>query len=137
MRLKNRVAIVTGAASGLGRGIARALAAEVARVAILDLNEAGARDTAEAIRGAGGQAHAIRTDVTRRADVEAAVAEVLRRHGTVDILGTPVPNGHEPARRHHRARAASRALPARRRDRERTRVDRIPIYKDRTCARGV
>lgn len=86
MRLKDRVAIVTGAASGLGRGIARALAAEGARVAILDLNEAGARETVEAIRGAGGEAQAIRTDVTARAEVEAAVAEVVRRHGSVDIL---------------------------------------------------
>lgn len=86
MRLRERVAIVTGGASGLGRGIARALAAEGARVAILDLNETGARETVEAIRAAGGEASAIRTDVTRRAEVEAAVAEVVRRYGAVHIL---------------------------------------------------
>ena len=86
MRLTDRVAIVTGAASGLGRGIARALAAEGGRVAILDVNEQGAAETAELIRGAGGEAAAIRADVTRRAEVEAAVAQVVARHGAVHIL---------------------------------------------------
>ena len=86
MRLKDRVAIVTGAASGLGRGIARALAAEGARVAILDVDEAGAAETAEGIRGAGGEALALRTDVTVRGEVEAAVAEVVRRFGGVHVL---------------------------------------------------
>lgn len=86
MRLRERVAIVTGGAKGLGRGIAEALVAEGARVAILDLDEAGARETAEAIRGAGGEALAVRTDVTARREVEAAVAEVVGRWGTIHVL---------------------------------------------------
>ncbi len=85
-RLAGRVAIVTGGASGLGRGIARALAGAGASVAIVDLNEAGAREVAEAIRGAGGEAVGLRADVTARADVEAAVAEVVRRYGGVHVL---------------------------------------------------
>jgi 2-hydroxycyclohexanecarboxyl-CoA dehydrogenase len=82
MRLKDRVAVVTGAASGIGRAIARALGAEGARVAILDLNETGARETAAGIP----QAVALATDVTARAQVDAAVGEVIRRWGAVHVL---------------------------------------------------
>jgi 2-hydroxycyclohexanecarboxyl-CoA dehydrogenase len=78
--------MVTGAASGLGRGIARALATAGARVAILDVNEAGARETAEAIRGAGGEALPLRVDVTARREIEAAVDEVVRRWTAIHVL---------------------------------------------------
>jgi 2-hydroxycyclohexanecarboxyl-CoA dehydrogenase len=86
MRLPDKVAIVTGGASGLGRGIALALAREGARVAVVDLNEAGARDTVEAIAKNGGQAAAWRADISDKARIDRVVAEIISRWGTVDIL---------------------------------------------------
>jgi len=86
MRLPDKVAIVTGGASGLGRGIALALAREGARVAVVDLNEAGARDTVEAIAKDGGQAAAWRADISDKVRIDLVVAEVIGRWGTVDIL---------------------------------------------------
>jgi len=86
MRLPDKVAIVTGGASGLGRGIALALAREGARVAVVDLNEAGARDTVEAIAKDGGQAVAWRADISDKARIDQVVAEIVSRWGTVDIL---------------------------------------------------
>ena len=86
MRLPDKVAIVTGGASGLGRGIALALAREGARVAVVDLNEAGARDTVAAIAKDGGQAEAWRADISDKARIDLVVAEVIARWDTVDIL---------------------------------------------------
>jgi 2-hydroxycyclohexanecarboxyl-CoA dehydrogenase len=86
MRLSDRVAMVTGAASGIGQAIAQALAAEGARVAVVDLNEAGARATVAAIRDAGGEALPVGADVTRRTEIEAAVGEVVDRYGGLHIL---------------------------------------------------
>ena len=86
MRLTNRVAIVTGAASGIGRGIALALAREGARVAVLDLNEAGAADTVEAIIKEGGQGAAWRADISDKPRVDAVVGEILARWEAVHIL---------------------------------------------------
>jgi len=77
MRLKDKSALVTGAASGFGAEIARRYAAEGARVMLLDLNEAGARDVAATI---GEAATAIRGDVTSGPDLAAGV-EAAARHG--------------------------------------------------------
>ena len=85
-RLERRVAVVTGGAAGLGRGIARALAAAGARVAIVDVDEMEAQTAAAAIRADGDEAHPVRADVTRRSDVDAAVQAVVTRLGGVDIL---------------------------------------------------
>lgn len=83
MKLKDRVAIVTGAASGFGAEIARVYAAEGAKVVIADLNEEGAKAVAAPL---GADVLALRCDVSRRADVEQLVAATLKRFGTVDIV---------------------------------------------------
>ncbi|MEQ1670355.1 MAG: SDR family oxidoreductase [Hyphomicrobium sp.] len=83
MRLKDKVAIVTGAASGFGRGIAELYAAEGARIVIADLNAAGAAGVAKSI---GANAIALTVDVTKRASVEAMIASTVSAFGGLDIL---------------------------------------------------
>jgi 3-oxoacyl-[acyl-carrier protein] reductase len=83
MRLKDKVAIVTGAASGFGAAIARTYVAHGAKVAIADINEAGAQALAAEL---GASAVAVRCDVTKKADVEALVAATVKTFGTLDIV---------------------------------------------------
>lgn len=86
MDLKDRVAIVTGGARGIGEAIAATLAREGAKVVIGDLLEAEAGETVERIRQAGGTADFLRTDVSSRKEMEALAAAAVRQHGRVDIL---------------------------------------------------
>jgi NAD(P)-dependent dehydrogenase (short-subunit alcohol dehydrogenase family) len=90
-RLAGKVAIVTGAGQGIGRGIALVFAREGARVCVAELKAHRAERTAEEIRAAGGDAFARATDVGVRSEVEAMVEETVRRWGTVDVL---VNNAH-------------------------------------------
>jgi 3-oxoacyl-[acyl-carrier protein] reductase len=83
-RLKDRVAIVTGAAAGIGRAAAVRLAKEGATVEILDLKDA--KDVCDEIRSAGGKADSTICDVTDEDQVQKAVAAIGARHGRVDIL---------------------------------------------------
>jgi 3-hydroxybutyrate dehydrogenase len=86
MRLENQVAVVTRAASGIGREIANTFAAAGARIAILDLDAAGADRAALEINRAGGRAIAMAVDVISEAQVDAAMAGVLEAFGTLDVL---------------------------------------------------
>ena len=84
--LNGKAAVVTGAASGIGKEIARTLAAQGASVAIADLNLAGAQAVAEEIRAGGGKAIGIAMDVTNEEAVNAGIDEVAAQFGSVDIL---------------------------------------------------
>lgn len=83
-RLQDRIAVVSGAATGMGKAIAVRLAAEGAIVEILDLKDA--TETVNEIRSAGGQAYAELCDVTSEAQIASAVAAIAARHDHVDIL---------------------------------------------------
>jgi 3-hydroxybutyrate dehydrogenase len=86
MKLKDKVAIVTGAASGIGKEIATVYAREGAKTVIADLNKKAADAVAAEIRGGGGQAKGIAMDVTDENAVNAGVAAVIAAHGGIDIL---------------------------------------------------
>ncbi|MEM1654910.1 MAG: SDR family oxidoreductase [Nitrososphaerota archaeon] len=86
MRLKDKVAIVTGGASGIGFAIAAKFASEGAKVVIIDITGDKAEEAAERIRKSGGEAIAFQGDVSSRGRVEEIISEVLRRYGKIDIL---------------------------------------------------
>ena len=85
-RLDGKVALITGAARGLGATFARTLAGAGAAVLLTDVLEEAGRQTAEAIQAAGGNADFARQDVTSEADWESAVAFAVKRFGRLDIL---------------------------------------------------
>ena len=95
MRLRDRVAVITGAGSGIGAASALAMAREGARVVVADIDEAAARATAGAIEKEGGQALAVRADVSRMTDNDTLVHRAVATWGRLDVFfanaGVPQP----------------------------------------------
>ncbi|PIP17289.1 MAG: short-chain dehydrogenase [Candidatus Portnoybacteria bacterium CG23_combo_of_CG06-09_8_20_14_all_37_13] len=86
MRLQNKIAIITGAGSGIGRGIALAFIKQGAKVAIADWSEEGGKETAEQIKKAGGEAVFVKTDVSKAIDIDKMTKTCLDEFGRIDIL---------------------------------------------------
>ena len=82
--LKGRVAIVTGAAAGMGKATAKIFAEAGASVIVADINEAGAKEVAAEIEKDGGKAHAVKTDISNEASVQNMVNEAVEKFGGLD-----------------------------------------------------
>lgn len=85
MGIAGKVAIVTGAATGIGRGAARVFAREGAKVVVADVSVEGGSETVRLIREAGGEAAFVRCDVSKEAEVEALVSETVGLYGSLDF----------------------------------------------------
>ena len=86
MRLKDRVAIITGAASGIGRATALLFAKEGAKIVAADVDDEGSNETVNQIQASGNEAFLVRTDVTSTEDVQAMVKATIDTYGKLDIL---------------------------------------------------
>ena len=86
MKLQDRVAIVTGGGAGIGRSVCVNMVKEGAKVVVADINQAAAQETADGIKKEGGDALAIKTDVTQKPDTQALAETTLKTYGKIDIL---------------------------------------------------
>jgi NAD(P)-dependent dehydrogenase (short-subunit alcohol dehydrogenase family) len=86
MRFTDKVCLVTGGASGIGRATCKRFADEGAIVVVIDINEESGNETVNMITGAGGRATFIKTDVSVSADVQAVVKTVVNQFGRIDVL---------------------------------------------------
>ncbi len=93
MRLKDKVALIAGAGPGIGRAVARIFAAEGAKVAIADRNEACLKSTAEMIQRTGSDVVMIVGDATRSRDVERMIESAVREFGALDVLHNNISGG--------------------------------------------
>lgn len=85
-RLQDKVAVITGAAGGIGRGIALRFGEEGAKVGVLDLSAEDGRETVDAIQAAGGEAVAVGADISQEEQVAEAVATVREAFGPIEVL---------------------------------------------------
>jgi NAD(P)-dependent dehydrogenase (short-subunit alcohol dehydrogenase family) len=99
MRLNDKVAVITGAAGGQGQAAARLFAEEGARLVVSDIDREGAEKIAQEIRDTGGEALALRTDVSREKDVAEMIRAAVDEFGTVDILFNNAGVGYSAADR--------------------------------------
>lgn len=86
MKVKDKVTIITGAGSGIGRGTALLFGREGAKVVVADVNEKGGEETANEIRQNGGEAFFARLDVSNREQVKNVVQETIKKYGRIDVL---------------------------------------------------
>ena len=86
MRLRDKVALISGAASGMGAATAKLFASEGAIVFVTDLDESAGLEVVEEIDAAGHSAHFIKLDVSRDDDWRAAVSEAVDTYGRIDVL---------------------------------------------------
>jgi len=86
MRLANKVALITGAGSGIGREAALLFAREGARVVVAEVDDAAGRATVEQITSSGGAAHFVHADVSRAADAQAMIAEAEKTFGRLNVI---------------------------------------------------
>ena len=85
-KLQDRVALITGGASGIGRALCERLASDGAFAVVTDINVAGAEEVAAAIRQRGGRAAAVALDVSHEAEVQQVVSDVVASHGRLDYV---------------------------------------------------
>ncbi len=86
MKLDNKVAVVTGGASGMGKAISILYAKEGAQVIVADLNQTGAQETVDEIEKNGGTATAVEVNITKEVDVQKMIDTAVDKYGTLDIL---------------------------------------------------
>ena len=99
MKLQNKVAIVTGAGSGMGKAIAALYAQEGAKVVVSDINEEAAQAVVQEIEATGGEAFVLLANVAKEEDVQQLIDQTVSKYGTVDILvnNAGIMDGMEPA----------------------------------------
>lgn len=96
MRLRDRVALITGAGSGMGRASALLFAREGARILVVDLDPDQGKETVRRVETNGGRAAFIRADVSRAEDAHAMVAVCLTEFGRLDICFRRIPTSSSP-----------------------------------------